>query len=511
MKLVTKQQMQAFEARVIQTVGIPEKLLMERAGLAIADKAAEMMEDCCCSSVLVVCGTGNNGGDGLVAARELINRGYDVETVIFGTKEKLKAEPLFNCHILLQMGHSIHFVNDPQDLAKLDRLLEKADLIIDALFGFGLDRPVAGLEKDGIHKINQSGCLVLAVDLPSGIHADTGVPLGAAIKADVTLTFGMAKRGLYSDIAADHTGIIEVADIGFPQKLLDEVKTDVELLQPETLRELLPVRPQSSHKGSYGKLAVVAGSEGMAGAAILTTQGALRGGAGWVKAFLPQSIAGLFHEAVPEALSLGYSDPLTASEIKTISEALGSMDGLALGPGLGQSETSKLLVAAFLDQIKKPMVIDGDGLNLLAQNPVRFIEYHQVVLTPHVKEAERLLGEPARIQEDRFRHGLELAKKYNATVLLKGRYTLISTPDGKQWVNPTGNPGMATAGSGDVLTGLIGAFLVQGLNGPEAARLGAYLHGLAGDLAGKKYGELPLKAGDLVEFVPAALHNLLNS
>lgn len=491
MKLVTKQEMQAFEAQVIQTVGIPEKLLMERAGLAIADKAAEMMEDCCCSSVLVVCGTGNNGGDGLVAARELINHGYDVETVIFGTKEKLKAEPLFNYHILLQMGYPIHFVNDPQDLSKLDRLLEKADLVIDALFGFGLDRPVAGLEKEGIHKINHSGCLVLAVDLPSGLHADTGVPLGTAIKADVTVTFGMAKRGLYSDLAADHTGMIEVANVGFPQKLLDEVKTDMELLQANSLRDLLPVRPQNSHKGSYGKLAVVAGSEGMAGAAILTAQGAIRGGAGWVKAFLPQSISPIFHETVPEALSMGYPDPLTDAEIKTIGEAIGSMDGLALGPGLGSSESSKLLLTGLLDKIEKPTVIDGDGLNLLAQNPVRFKDYHRVVLTPHVKEAERLLGRPANIQEDRFRYGVELAKMYNATVLLKGRYTLISTPEGRQWVNPTGNPGMATAGSGDVLTGLIGAFLVQGLNGPEAARLGAYLHGLAGDLAREKYGELP--------------------
>ena len=386
--------------------------------------------------------------------------------------------------------------------------LARSDLIVDALFGTGLSRELDTYYKDIITAINGSPALVVAVDIPSGINADTGQSMGAAVRAVETVTFALPKNGHYLYPGAGCTGRLTVVDIGIPQELYAGLKNCV--LTPAVVRPLLVDRPADSHKGTFGSVLLVAGSAGMSGAAVLAARAALRGGCGLLYAAVPACIRTVLAAQVPEAITVALPEAAEGSLLPEsaalLQERWATCHAVAVGPGWTQATELQSLLNDIITECPLPLVIDADGLNLLAGMPDALARRTApVVLTPHPGEAARLLGVKTKdIQADRFGSARRLARRFHATVVLKGAHTVVAEPDGTIAVNTTGNSGLATAGSGDVLTGLLAALLAQGLDTASAARLAVFLHGLAGDLAAAEVGERSLLAGDVVNYLSQA-------
>ncbi|RMG12599.1 MAG: NAD(P)H-hydrate dehydratase, partial [Deltaproteobacteria bacterium] len=497
--MLTGEEMRLCDRSAIERFGVPGVALMETAGRAVADAALEALRAGDGRRVALFCGPGNNGGDGYVAARYLRAAGCEVEVLLTGPPERVTGDAKVFLEVLRRM--EVELTVAAETVPVVD--LRAGDVVVDALLGTGLSRPVEGPVRaliDYANELGRRGVTVVAVDLPSGLSADTGQVLGAAVRADRTVTFGYPKRGLLLHPGAALAGRWEVVDIGLPPQVEEVLGPPCELLTPEGVAGLRPRRPPDAHKGTVGHVLVVAGSKDRPGAAALTCLGALRGGAGLVTlAARPDAHASRV-AWVPEAMGLDLpgEGPLGEADLEALLAAAEGKDAVAFGPGIPRGEGTAGLVAALLMELDVPVVLDADGINAVAgQADLLKGAAVDLVLTPHPGEMARLAGRSVQeIQMDRLGVASDFARRHDAYVVLKGARTVVADPDGALAINPTGNAGMATAGSGDVLTGLIAALLAQGLPPGAAARVGVYAHGLAGDKRVEATGAAGLIARD---------------
>jgi ADP-dependent NAD(P)H-hydrate dehydratase / NAD(P)H-hydrate epimerase len=510
MKVVTAREMQDIDRKTIEEVGIPGSVLMERAGCAVAFRIMELFDK---RKIIVLAGGGHNGGDGIVAARELFNRGWNVKVLFFAKEERLSRDCRSQYLIAERMGVPVEFRTG----------VTGADLhsavVVDALLGTGLSKDVEGDMAGAITFLNSSHAAVVSVDIPSGVSSDTGRIMGVAVEAGHTVTFGLPKRGHLLHPGAGFTGQLFIEDIGFPGSLLDSENLKVEMTERGYVSSLVPERRRYSHKGSYGHVLIVAGSRGKTGAAFMAARACLRTGAGLVTMGVPESLLDVFQSRVTEEMTLPLPDrgdgtlSLRAAEVifRFLSERA---NVLCIGPGIGVSGETGMLMEELVRYSDMPMIIDADGLNSIRDASILRTSRAPLILTPHPGEMARLLKEDAgsgpvkKVEEDRISVALAFSADTGTCLVLKGVPTITAGPDGKAFINTTGNPGMATGGAGDVLTGMISSLVGQGLPPLQAAVSGVYIHGFAGDLAAWNKGEHSLIASDIAEALPRAFKEL---
>jgi NAD(P)H-hydrate epimerase len=510
--LVGADRMRALDLHSIEKLGVPGEVLMESAGRAVVDallaRFSALLHGAPGAEVLVVCGAGNNGGDGFVIARHLHGLGIPVRVALLADLGRLRGDAAANLERLRSVGVSI----EGADWAAPAR-----GVVVDALFGTGLARNVEGALADSIARINASASeavRIVAVDLPSGLASETGQILGAAVQADVTVTISLPKLGLVLEPGRSHAGEILVARIGIVDALPSDHGVEgtqgARLWSAEGAARWLPTRPRDGHKGRFGHVLVVAGSEGKTGAAALTALGAGRGGAGLITLACPRSLNDILEVKCTEAMTVALPETEgrahTLAGLEEILALAAERDVAVIGPGLGQAPETVALVREVVGRIDRPLVLDADALNALANDvsPLR-TRRSATILTPHPGEAARLLGRSAaEINRDRVAAARELAERAGAVVLLKGAATVVSDAEGRVYVNPTGGPVLAAGGSGDVLAGLVAALLGQGVAALEAAALSAWLHGAAADRLAARSGPAGMLATELANELPAA-------
>ncbi|MFH1091395.1 MAG: NAD(P)H-hydrate dehydratase [Pseudomonadota bacterium] len=506
MKFCTAAEMRRLDEKAILECGLPGVVLMENAGRGAAALVRRHFGDLAGKRVTVVAGRGNNGGDGYVMGRIFHGWGARVLIYILGLREQIKGDARINLDVVLKMGLEVVEIKDETRLDLLN--LDGSDLIIDAVLGTGLTSEVRGLYREAIGRINDSGIRVVAVDVPSGVDSDTGRIMGLAVKADLTVTFGLPKAGLLLPPGEELAGKLEVVDIGLPPHVLAEADPRKELLLEQDLRLLKP-RHRSGHKGHYGHVLIVAGSTGKTGAAAMCAEAAARTGAGLVTLAVPASLNPILEEKVTEAMTEplpeelpGFLGPKALDRLLALAEG---KSVLALGPGLGQTEGVIFVVRSLVEKCELPLVIDADGLNALAGRPELLKKVRrQAALTPHPGEMSRLSGQStAEIVADRLGSAGSFAQAFGLVLVLKGYRTVVAAPDGRIFLNTTGGPYMASGGMGDVLTGLIAGLVSQGLNLLDASRLGVFVHGLAADETAAETGPFGLLASDLLPRLPA--------
>jgi hydroxyethylthiazole kinase-like uncharacterized protein yjeF len=525
MKIVTAENMRWLDGKTIETYGISGRVLMERAGLAVVERIKQLFDR---RKIIVLAGSGNNGGDGFVVARDLHNVGWDVKVFITSNPEDLKDDALIQFKAAESLRVPVYSMDE--FLAHHSSFLSGHPVIVDALLGTGLSKAVKGRLSEVVDVINGSGQPVISVDIPTGISSDNGQIMGNAVRADYTVTFGLPKMGNILHPGAEMAGRLFVEDIGFPKDLLRSEKFSTELLERRDVSLLIPRRKSCSHKGNYGHVLVVAGSRGKTGAALMAAKACLRTGAGLVTLGIPESLADVYQSRVTEEMVLILPDrgDGTLSE-KASREILGFVDKvsgvLALGPGIGVSRDTENLVKTVIRNSASPIVLDADGINSIRGNR-EFLSRTKLplILTPHPGEMARLMSSLIRpfakvpqkgiasaikaIEKERVNTALHFAEGTNTFLVLKGVPTVVATPDGKVFLNPTGNPGMATGGAGDVLTGIISGLLAQHLTPLHACILGVYMHGLSGDIAASEKGEHSLIATDIINHISDAFSSL---
>jgi hydroxyethylthiazole kinase-like uncharacterized protein yjeF len=513
-RVTTAAEMRELDRLAIDTYGIPGVVLMENAGAQVARILWQEFPELSTRRVAVLCGQGNNGGDGFVVARYLHNASVSVRVFIVGEPENIRGEARTHLQVLMRAGIAPQAANTPEAVRAVCAQLPEYDILIDALLGTGLKAGVSGFLQQIIGAMNASGRPVVAVDIPSGLSADVGTLLGTHVQAHLTVTMALPKQGLLLYPAAEHVGKLVVVDIGFPAAVREHESVHCHVLEPQIIASQLVGRAADTHKGNYGHLLVVAGGLGKTGAGVLASLAALRAGAGLVSYALPHSLNAAMEAKLTEVMTLTLPEAeagvLGADAAKRLMEWIEGKDALILGPGLGTHPETVRCVHDILRQARLPVVLDADGLNALAIDPHSLGSIQApLILTPHLGELARLRqATTATIQADRLTAARETARAYHAVVVLKGAHTIIAEPEGALHINLTGNPGMATAGSGDVLAGVIGALLGQGYTPSLAARVGVHIHGLAGDLAAATLGERSLIAGDLIDMLPRAFQQI---
>lgn len=483
--LVSGSEMEQYDKNTSKFFKIPPLLLMEQAAIAFVEQAQISKE----SRILVVCGRGNNGGDGIAIARHLCQRGYDAALYIVEPDQVGTAE--FELQKQIYKGYGFLDVSD-------EVLEADYDVIVDALFGTGLSRPVEGVYEQVISEINEADSYVISVDIASGVCADTGQILGAAVRADETITFSFEKIGHYLFPGAACAGKVKVAEIGIIEKSWLNNPPCGHILEEKDIYTLLPKRRSNTHKGSYGKLLVIAGSVNMAGASILCARAAYKMGAGLVKLYVPEENRVIVQTTVPEAIVETYTD---THEEERVKKMLAWADAVVMGPGIGTKEETKQLLDLVVSECKVPLILDADALNILAQQPELLEKMPQgTIFTPHLMEMARLCDcDIDEIRGDLVSVAKTFSEYCHGICVLKEAHTIIALSGDKFYLNLSGNHGMATAGSGDVLSGVIAGLLAQGAKPEEAAPLGVYLHGLAGDFVRKKTGTYGMTASDLMD------------
>jgi len=515
MKVVTAEQMQQIDRRCAD-IGLPTAVLMENAGKAVAEEVSQILGTTSQQHILFLIGPGNNGGDGLVAARHLHDWGAKVS--LYLCVPRSPDDP--NLKLVQERGIASLDATQDENLHGLSEWLSSATAVVDALFGTGRSRPLRGifvpvLDRVSAARKKQPHLRLIALDLPSGLDADTGAADPACLYADNTVTLGFPKLGLFSFPGAERAGKISIVDIGIPSNLAEAVT--VELITAEWARSVLPKRPLGANKGTFGRVLVIAGSTNYIGAAYLACSGAIRVGAGLVTLAIARSLQPVLASKLTEVtyLPLPESHPgiISSEAARLIHQQLEQYDVLLLGCGLGQSQQVARFVAATILHSRKrlpPLVLDADALNTLAQIPRWWRELaDDAILTPHPGEMARLAGVSVdEVQRDRAGIARRAAPEWNKTVVLKGAYTVVAAPDGKAKISPIANPGLASAGTGDVLSGAIAGLVAQGLSLFEAAALGVYLHGEAGEMVKDKLGDAGMIATDLLPVLPLAIKQL---
>lgn len=487
--ILDSHEMKQCDENTMQRRGMLSAVLMERAALAATQEITKRYPKPE-TKVLVVCGAGNNGGDGIAVARLLFLKGYQAAICFVGNREKMTTETARQMQIAGNYG--VPFCE------AAEAFVQTWDVVADAIFGIGLCREVSGKYADLLGQMNELNAYKVAIDIASGVSGSTGQILGIAFEADLTVTFGFAKRGQLLYPGAEYTGELVVADIGIDEQSLFELKPQMRVLELSDLK-LLPKREARSNKGSYGKLLILAGSAQMAGAAIFAAKAAYRMGCGLVRVATVEENRLILQEQVPEAVLAVYNNGTDVVEF--VETQLRWADAVVAGPGIGQAKLSERMLHELLRQVRIPCLCDADALNLLANHPDWWSEIQtDLIITPHLGEMSRLTGQSiSEIQNALVQTAVEFAGKHQITVVLKDARTVTAQKKGNCFLNMSGNHGMATAGSGDVLSGVIGALLAQKMEPAMAAPLGVYLHGLAGDAAVPKCGHYAMMASDIVE------------
>ena len=484
--LPTAREMRALDARTIEEIGVPGIALMENAGNGAARALRQTYGPMRGRRVVIFCGPGNNGGDGLVIARHLHQEGGRPEVVLLADPDRFSGDAATNLAVVRRLPIPLHVALDEEAVSRAAAPLNTAHCLVDALFGTGLARPVTGRFAAAVEVINRAGRPVLAVDIASGLDSDTGQILGTAVRADLTVTFGLAKPGHWLYPGREHTGRLKVVDIGIPPEVVADAHIVAGLLTRAWTANALPLRPPAAHKGTCGHMLVLAGSTGKTGAALLTARGGLRIGSGLVSLCVPADLDPIFETALAEAMTIAVHacrGNLDQSGFEEIQAALAGKRAAVLGPGIGTAPPTAALAQRLYADADIPLVVDADACTILGREPKYLGQAKGPrILTPHPGEMSRLTGLGTKeIQADRLTVARDFAQRYGVVLLLKGASTVIAAPDGRVAINPTGNPGMAAGGMGDVLSGVIGGLLAQGLSPWRAACCGAFLHGLAAD------------------------------
>lgn len=506
MLLVTPKEMQALDRAAIEDFSIPSLILMENAGRGVAGLILEHFQNELSLGAIVLAGPGSNGGDGLVIARHLFQQG--VKTAVFAFCQGFKGDSNINHQIVKLLGIPVAECLDNDGLNALQHAVKTAGIVVDAMFGTGLSRPLSGVFEAAAGFVNASEAPVISVDMPSGLSGDTGQPSGTVIKAGMTVTMGLPKLGQVIYPGVNYIGRLEVIDIGIPHAAVQKAGIKAMLLDRGFVTETLRPRPVEAHKGMSGHVLVIAGSSGKSGAARLSALGALRSGAGLVTVACPAGaqpiIAHGLQEVMTEGLDENGNGSVSASALARLESLLAGKKAAVIGPGIGLGDDARRFMREAVNAASSPMVADADALTVIGVD-------HEIlrnargprVITPHPGEAARLLGcTGAEVQRDRVAAARALSGRSGAVAVLKGARTIISAPDGRLAVNPTGNPGMAAGGMGDVLGGIIGGLLAQGYDPWDASCLGVFLHGQAADRVAQKRGPFGYLAGEVADELP---------
>ncbi|RPH48725.1 MAG: NAD(P)H-hydrate dehydratase [Desulfobacteraceae bacterium] len=516
MYIVTADEMRAVDKATID-FGIPGRILMENAGRGAARILLESFPGIGAKKIGILAGRGNNGGDGFVVARYLAQKNIDVNVYLLSKASLVKGDALANLELLNSLGVPVIEIDNRKSFLNNRISMRHADVWTDAIFGTGLKSDIEDYIKDIIIFINSLKKPLMAVDIPSGIDSDTGQVRGEALCACVTATFGYAKTGHYLHPGAGYSGKVEIIDIGIPPLVAGRIAPKQGLLDDGIISSYLKPREKDAHKGTNGHLFIVAGSPGKTGAAAMTAMAAMRAGAGLVTIGVPKSLNPVIEPMILEAMTCPLPENtegfLSESSFDAIIHNLAGKKCIAIGPGLGTDASTKKLVINILRDMALPVILDADGLNMLA-GETRLLKKLKmpVILTPHPGEMARLTGKKiSQIQEDRISSARDFAVEFNVHLVLKGAGTVIAHPDGSVFINPTGNSGMASGGMGDILTGLIAGFVAQGYPAEEAARIGVYIHGKAGDDIADSVGPFGYLASDLLKSIPAQIGVLMDS
>jgi NAD(P)H-hydrate epimerase len=514
MRILTAAQMREADRFTIEEIGIPALVLMENAGRQVVAAIEAAFESALDGRVSVLCGPGNNGGDGFVVARTLLQRGVDVLVFVIGSLAGVRGDARTNLDILGRLGVTVVEIADEQSWELHFSEISKCSLIVDAIFGTGLRSPLAGMLETVVADVNASEIPIVAIDVPSGVSSDTPHLIGDCVDASMTVTLAAPKLPLVLPPAEAYAGDVVIADIGIPQAVIEGIEgPHLELLTPERIRELVEPRPADAHKGDFGRVTLVAGSRGKTGAAHLAGIAALRSGAGLVTIATPGSclpiVASMTPELMTEPLAEAAGGTIAAAALDRVLEL--DHDVIGCGPGLGRTADVAEFVRGLIARATVPLVLDADAITVLAGDPEPLAGSGEraVIITPHPGEMARLIGSTVEhVQHDRIQVAADFATAHHVYVVLKGHRTIIATPEGRVFINPTGNSGMATGGTGDVLTGMVAAWLAQLLDAEAACRLAVFLHGAAGDMAEGREGEVAMVASDLVDALGATLTQL---
>ena len=504
MRVLDAGQMREADRQTIDVIGIPSAVLMENAGRQVVAAMETAFAQLPGSSVAILCGCGNNGGDGFVVARVLWQRGIEAQVYVIGPLDEVRGDARANLDILGRLGLPVVEIQSDEDWELHSSEVLRSDIVVDAIFGTGLSSPLRGLHETVAEDLNAVDVPVVAVDLPSGLSADSDTPIGTTVHATLTVTLGAPKVPLMLPPAESLAGTVVVADIGIPRTVIETLPgRRIDRLMREEVRALVPERRSDAHKRTFGHLLIAAGSRGRTGAAHLAAEAALRSGVGLVTLATPASSLPIVAALGACYMTLPLDETLDGAVAASAVERVlgGSHDAIAIGPGLGTGPDQAVFVKALLARSAVPLVLDADALTVLAGDAsvLRGRPDRPVVITPHPGEMARLAGTTtAGVQANRLTVAREFAVEHGVYVILKGHRTLIAGPDGAVIINATGNPGMATGGTGDVLTGMVGAWLAQGLAPAHACALAVYLHGAAGDLAAADVGEVAMTAADLL-------------
>lgn len=517
MFLLTADEMRGLDRATMESGHAGSEILMERAGAGVVEAMERHHGSLLAMRALVLCGTGNNGGDGFVTARHLAKRGARVRVGLLGDRARVGGEARAHLERMEADGPRVETVATEDDLARLVASHDAWDFALDALLGTGARGAPEGLIAAGVNVLRQlddAGTAVVAVDMPTGVNADTGAIARRAVRADLTVTFGFPKRGHFLYPARAFVGALEVVDIGLSADAAATGAFLVSLAVTDDMARLLPARDPRAHKGSVGRVLVVGGSVGLTGAVTLAARAASRAGAGYVQAAVPASLNDILETKLTEEMTIPSPETagrtLSTAAFESVLLRAGSANVVALGSGLSRHPESLDLARRIVAECDRPVVVDADALNAFEGRAEEITRGHAArILTPHVGEMSRLTGlGPADIETRRIDVAREWARRWKSVVVLKGAPTVTSSPEGLATVNATGNPGLATAGTGDVLTGVIAALAAQGLSPYDAARLGVFVHGMAADLVAAEKGQAGMVAGDVLESLPRAIRGL---
>lgn len=509
MKIVTSREMREIDRKTIEEFNIDGRILMERAGISVVMALEEEIGSLKNLSFLIFCGSGNNGGDGFVVARSLHEYTDKVRVILLGKSEKMSEETFSNYLALKKMGVEVLNVVSTEDFEIVKRSLETSDIVIDAMLGIGLSGALRGNILQIVELINKSGNYVVSVDVPTGVDSDNGRVYNTAIKANVTVTFGLPKLGLFIYPARNYVGKLKIASIGIPLNLRKSNTIKRELITKDVVKNLIPPRPSWGHKGTFGKVLIVSGSKKYTGAPILVSLGALRSGCGLVYTAVPEPFNTIVTTKLPEVVcqpiktERGFFDKNSISQVLEVEN---KVDAVVVGPGLSVENETVDFIEELLSRINRPVLLDADALNIISKTSKDSLrKLSNAIITPHLGEFSRIVGKSiTEISENLIETAEDFAKEYKITLLLKGATTVITNGE-KTFLNVTGNTGLAKGGSGDVLSGIIGSFMAQGLSPLEAAICGVYLHGLSAEIYSKENSERSMIAEEIADTFPKIL------